>query len=338
MAASSSSDKQFKANLHDLQVCIGYKFKNDAILEQAMTHESISQTCHHQRLEFLGDSVLGLVITEKLYELFAGKREGDLSKKREMIVKNANLDLVAQELNLKKYVRVVRGNSVKLCDHFEALIGALFIDGGLEPARTFVMKYCWKGAIIAQISQSNGRTIDAARSPSQEPSRKVSRPQAQAHSSSVPIPSTSRPLSYHGSPLDPTSTRVQSKGTASPPLPNLVTLGLRNSVTVTPTTIPPMIVSSPMTIAQREALLSYLTSNKIPHGNLKPSHDFDPCRTIEIRYCCCLSVPSLGPATGWGSTADEAELMAYVSMLSIAEDHLREQANQRVRDFIAMPN
>jgi ribonuclease-3 len=136
-----------------LEECIDYKFRNSLLLAEALTHPSLShetQNYHfdYQRLEFLGDAVLQLVITEYLFCNFKVEAEGQLTKLRSRLVSRDALKTHAAALNLGRYILMGRGEEASggrerastLADAFEALIGALYLDGGLEVAKMFILK------------------------------------------------------------------------------------------------------------------------------------------------------------------------------------------------------
>lgn len=133
-------------NLTEVEKIIGYNFKTKKTLLRALTHSSYSnehKVESNERLEFLGDAVIELIITEKLYFEFKGK-EGDLSKIRALIVSEKPLAEAIDKLGLEKYLirgvgeskNGVASNAVK-CDLFEALAGAIFVDGGIEEVKGF---------------------------------------------------------------------------------------------------------------------------------------------------------------------------------------------------------
>ena len=135
-----------------LEECIGYKFRNSLLLAEALTHPSIgpeAQRYHfdYQRLEFLGDAVLQLVITEYLFRNFRVEAEGQLTKLRSRLVSRDALKMHAATLNLGRYILMGRGEETSggrdrtstLADAFEALIGALYLDGGLDVAKMFIL-------------------------------------------------------------------------------------------------------------------------------------------------------------------------------------------------------
>lgn len=140
--------------LAHLQTSIGYQFSNARLLELALTHRSLireGQAASNQRLEFLGDAVLGLVIAEMLYTLFPAEAEGDLSKRLVSLVNGEQLAVIAQTMQLGSYLHLSGGeadqggreNPSNLEDALEALLGAVYLDGGLEAAKTIITRF-WK--------------------------------------------------------------------------------------------------------------------------------------------------------------------------------------------------
>jgi len=124
-----------------LQQRTGYRFKDPALLSRALTHRSYG-TDHNERLEFLGDAVLSLVISSLLYQRFGGSDEGDLTRVRAHLVREDSLHRMALQLGLPEILRLgegeARGGGARrasiLADALEALIGATFLDGGFEAA------------------------------------------------------------------------------------------------------------------------------------------------------------------------------------------------------------
>ncbi|TFE71806.1 ribonuclease III [Methylacidiphilum caldifontis] len=140
--------------LKELEKRIGYIFKNPRLLEEALTHpsyfvESIKINGEDfQRLEFLGDAVLGLAITEKLFHSFPSFDEGKLTKLRARLVSRKNLSPLASVLGLGKFLRLGRGEEKNqgrikpsnLANALESIIGALYLDGGWERAKLFIFE------------------------------------------------------------------------------------------------------------------------------------------------------------------------------------------------------
>ena len=135
-----------------LEERIGYKFRNSLLLAEALTHPSLgheTQRYHfdYQRLEFLGDAVLQLVITEYLFRHFGDEAEGQLTKLRSRLVSREALRMHAATLDLGRYLLMGRGEETSggrertstLADAFEALIGAIYLDRGLDAAKEFIL-------------------------------------------------------------------------------------------------------------------------------------------------------------------------------------------------------
>jgi len=136
-----------------LQIRLGYQFRDEILLRLALTHPSIAHeanvpTQHNQRLEFLGDSVLGLVLSQQLYEKFPGADEGLLTKSRAKLVNAVALAAHGRWLGLGGHLILSRGEEntggrdrpSTLADAFESLLGAIFLDGGFAAARDFVLR------------------------------------------------------------------------------------------------------------------------------------------------------------------------------------------------------
>ena len=141
--------------MEPLESRICYKFRNSLLLAEALTHPSLayeSQRPHfdNQRLEFLGDAVLQLIITEELFRRFPGETEGRLTKLRSQIVSRKALAKFATDIALGEYVLLGKGEESSggrkrhstLADAFEAIIGAVYLDSGLDPARELVIRIC----------------------------------------------------------------------------------------------------------------------------------------------------------------------------------------------------
>ena len=143
---------------HQLETIIGYKFKNPELLEIALTHtsyanESRTPVKHNERLEFLGDSVLQIVSADYLFHAYADRPEGDLTRIRASLVSEGALFQFAQEIGLGEYLRLGRGEErcggrtrpSVVSDAFEAVIAALYLDGGMEAARNFILPFITEG-------------------------------------------------------------------------------------------------------------------------------------------------------------------------------------------------
>jgi len=137
------------ADLAALEAALGHRFANRALLERALTHPSWarhSDAFDNQRLEFLGDAVLALVVGEALHAAHPDWREGDLTRARAALVNGRTLAQRAKSLGLGGWVRLGRGGEALdaqpkiLTDVFEAVVGALYLDGGMEAARALVRR------------------------------------------------------------------------------------------------------------------------------------------------------------------------------------------------------
>ena len=130
---------------------INYTFKNKKLLQEALTHRSYttenSINYDNQRLEFLGDAVVQIIVTDYIYNKYTSKSEGELTAIRSALVKRESLAELAREINLDNYILLGKGeldakgnkrDSV-LCDAFEALIGAIYLDSDVETCRTFLL-------------------------------------------------------------------------------------------------------------------------------------------------------------------------------------------------------
>jgi len=133
--------------LADFEAAIGYGFRDAALLEQALTHRSYG-SAHNERLEFLGDSVLGCIIAEALYARFPALSEGELTRMRAALVREETLSEAARGLGAAAVLRLgegerARGTDIRpsiLADALEAVFGAIFIDGGYQAARDVILR------------------------------------------------------------------------------------------------------------------------------------------------------------------------------------------------------
>ncbi len=159
-------------NTSELEARLGRRFANPALLLQALTHKSYSNenreegAAHNERLEFLGDTVLDFVISDMLMDICPDSPEGELSKLRSVLVSEVNLSKVARNLGIGGYLRLGRGeeqtggrdkNSL-LANALEAVIAALYLDGGIEAAAGFVRR---QFELDAREMVDSGRTFDS---------------------------------------------------------------------------------------------------------------------------------------------------------------------------------
>jgi ribonuclease-3 len=143
----------------DLETRLGYAFKRPELLAQALTHPSAAQrhAGGYERLEFLGDRVLALVVAETLFSAFAKEREGALAKRHAGLVRQSALVEVARRLDLGRDLSVSKGEEdsgardspAVLADTMEAVIAALYLDGGIDAARAFIVDR-WTPLIAAE--------------------------------------------------------------------------------------------------------------------------------------------------------------------------------------------
>ncbi len=150
-----------------LQKRLAYNFCDEKLLTLALTHPSVAHESgvaseHNQRLEFLGDSVLGLVLSQKLFEKFPDADEGVLTKSRAKLVNASSLAGHARKLNLGAHLILSRGEETSggrerasaLADTFESLLGAIFLDGGFDAAREFILREF--AADFSTLAESSG--------------------------------------------------------------------------------------------------------------------------------------------------------------------------------------
>ena len=135
--------------MNPVEAIIGYEFKNPALLIQALTHPSYGGDHHvkdYQRLEFLGDAVLELYVSDYLYKAYPDVDEGKLTRMRADLVKESTLSKALKDLGLNAYIRLSVGEERSagrdkpaiLCDVFEAIVGAVYLDGGRAKAAGFI--------------------------------------------------------------------------------------------------------------------------------------------------------------------------------------------------------
>ncbi|MBZ5718837.1 MAG: ribonuclease III [Acidobacteriia bacterium] len=180
-----------------LVAALGYQFLRSELLDQALTHTSqarelealqpsgASRIGDNEQLEFLGDAVLSLVTTEELFHRFPHFREGELSKLRAHLVSEKHLIRVAQELGLGHYLRLGRGEeksggrnkTALLVDALEAVLGAMYLDGGFEPARRFVVQRVVAPEMERMALHGNGLPLTDYKSALQEKMQATGHPQ-----------------------------------------------------------------------------------------------------------------------------------------------------------------
>jgi ribonuclease-3 len=127
---------------------IKYTFKNNSLLLKSLKHKSFDNDNNNEKLEFLGDRVLGLIISQKLLEKFPNEKEGTIDKKFANLVNKKTCLLIAKKLNLKKFIFVgashrnlERSADKIISDCLEAIVGAIYLDGGLKQAQKFILNF-----------------------------------------------------------------------------------------------------------------------------------------------------------------------------------------------------
>ena len=158
--------------IKDLEVAIGYQFQNINLLHNALAHSSYANERWHnslmsnERLEFLGDSILGMLVAEHLYKTFPDRPEGDLTRMRADMVCEKALAKVAQQIGLGQHLLLGKGeeqgggrsrNSI-LADAVESVIAACFLDGGMEPAVQFVTKFILVNVPVTKLHNADYKT------------------------------------------------------------------------------------------------------------------------------------------------------------------------------------
>lgn len=156
--------------LEDVQELIGYRFRDPELLVLGLTHRSFVRASgqslpSNERLEFLGDSVLGLAVAYQLYLDFPRLREGDLTKTKAMLVNEITLAQIGKQIGLNKYIRLSaeeertggRDRPSIISDAFESVIGAVYLDAGFDTAHDLIMRliYLHKDDILSDTNQRN---------------------------------------------------------------------------------------------------------------------------------------------------------------------------------------
>ncbi len=148
-----------------IEQILGYKFQDTELLALAFTHTSAvdNRLSSNERLEFLGDSVLALVVCQRLFELFPDYLEGDLTKIKSMLVSREICAQISGKLGLQKYLKIGKGmisnkalSGSLAAGVFETVIGAIYLDGGLEPARDFILRVMGKKIEKSDADHSQG--------------------------------------------------------------------------------------------------------------------------------------------------------------------------------------
>tara|TARA_B100000963_G_C22476454_1_gene602614 strand:+ start:96 stop:761 length:666 start_codon:yes stop_codon:yes gene_type:complete len=138
----------------ELEKIIKYSFKKSSLLEKALTHKSLNNDINNEKLEFLGDRVLGLVISETLLEKYPDEKEGIIDKKLANLVNKKTCSLIAKKINLKKFIllgsshkKLERSADKISSDCLEALVGAIYLDGGFKSVEKFIFTF-WQEYLL----------------------------------------------------------------------------------------------------------------------------------------------------------------------------------------------
>ncbi len=140
--------------IKEIEKILKYSFKKISLLETALTHKSFDNNTNNEKLEFLGDRVLGLVISEKLLNKFPNEKEGIIDKKFANLVNKKTCLLVARKINLKKFIllgsshkKLERSADKITSDCLEAIVGAIYLDGGLKAVEKFILNF-WEEFLL----------------------------------------------------------------------------------------------------------------------------------------------------------------------------------------------
>ena len=158
--------------IKDLESAIGYRFRNITLLQNALTHSSYANERWHdslksnERLEFLGDSILGMVVAEYLYRNFPDRPEGELTRMRADMVCETSLATVADKIGLGEHLLLGHGEerfggrkrASILADAVESVIAACFLDGGMDAAKAFVTQFVLTEVPIKQLHNADYKT------------------------------------------------------------------------------------------------------------------------------------------------------------------------------------
>ncbi|MDA9594862.1 ribonuclease III [Candidatus Pelagibacter sp.] len=154
-----------KINYSNLEKKINIKFKDKKILVRCMTHKSYDKNNNNEKIEFLGDRVLGLIIAKKLLEIYPEEKEGILDKKFASLVNRKTCLQIAKSINLEKYIltlnpknRIIKIEDKVIADSCEALIGAIYLDKGLVVAENFILSLWKKNIKDSIVTQIDAKT------------------------------------------------------------------------------------------------------------------------------------------------------------------------------------
>ena len=151
-------------NLANFQKRIGINFYNQKLLTKCFTHKSYNPLENNEKLEFLGDRVLGLIISQNLLKFFPNDNEGDLDKKLASLVNKKQCAIIAKDLSLQEYILIKNSNNKTnienkvLSDCLESVIGCIYLDQGLEVAEKFIIKNWRKYLNRSLITERDSKT------------------------------------------------------------------------------------------------------------------------------------------------------------------------------------
>ena len=151
-------------NLANFQKKIGINFHNQKLLTKCFTHKSYNPVENNEKLEFLGDRVLGLIISQNLLKFFPNDKEGDLDKKLASLVNKKQCAVIAKDINLQEYILIKNSNNKTsienkvLSDCLESVIGCIYLDQGLEVAEKFIIKNWRKYLNKSLITERDSKT------------------------------------------------------------------------------------------------------------------------------------------------------------------------------------
>lgn len=150
MESTAPPEPQILSAAEILEARIGYKFNNRGLLLSALTHSSGAEhrLSSNERMEFLGDSILGVVVCELLYHQFPAYLEGDLTRIKSIVVSRQTCAKISQALGMQEFLILGKGMTTHpsvptslLADVFESLVAAIYLDGGMEVTKTFILKH-----------------------------------------------------------------------------------------------------------------------------------------------------------------------------------------------------
>ncbi len=154
-----------KIDYFNLEKKINYKFKDKKLLIKSLTHKSYDKINNNEKIEFLGDRVLGLIIAKKLLEIYPKEKEGILDKKFASLVNKKTCLKIANEMSLEKYIltynpknRKIKVEDRVIADCCEALIGAIYLDKGFTAAENFILTFWSKNIKDSVITQIDPKT------------------------------------------------------------------------------------------------------------------------------------------------------------------------------------